>query len=553
MSSNRYYYTEEEVSPEGRRAVSGLAHAALVGYASAPGVRERPDLVEHAERLVAEARAVGNGKFPEDLFAAAWMHDPGDRLYNAESSKHNPVRAAAAAVAISDFLTHPSLRQERADYIVSMLADMVNTEQASGKHRVDMAEASTNGSSRVSEDIVKMMSEHYQGPIPPEVWRKLQPMLDFYHMRQFTNKTNVETIPIKGLELADNMRHPSSLRESAWFQDYLEAQSFYVPLLEVEAFDGAGAIVRNEAHKLSLGGQGLWQGELKERAEAMSARLDAIGPQKFIEKIFGTDEGSVAIHPAISVNEKTKAYPMHIGEFAIEQRDGTLVAGNYRLKLEGTWAYKKDHDGAEPSDPVGLTIISHDLQSSAQEFVDFLEQRLPRLQLRTPQSSSKPKREAIYIQGSRRYVTAMREEMARRGMDMIPHQIDAESKRQAKQSGYKKYEVAKIYFEIDGGDGIEEKIPAELQFVTKAERKRARTGEVAHVLYKYLSQFEELSSAQVRKIVASAKQELKEVYGRMRHVDANSMGVNERSIEARDGFYEKLEYWLDRAFEEGQL
>lgn len=553
MSPDRYHYTEEEVVPEHGHAVFDLARRAVELYASSPGVNERLDLVKHAVRVVSEARAVGNGKFPEDLYVATMLHDPADRLYNTGSSKHTPARAAAAAWGITEVITHPDIGNERADYIVSMLADMVNTEQASGKHRLDMAEAATNGLDYTSEDVVKMMSEHYQGNIPPSVWRKLQPILDFNHMSQFTDRTNIETIPIKGLELADNMRHPSSLRESAWFQDYLEALSFYVPLLETATFDGAGAIVRNEAHKLSLKGQGLWQGELRERAEAMSARLDAIGMQGFVEKIFGTDAGRAIFHPAIDIDEVTGKYPMHIGEFAVEKADGSLLSGNGRLKLDGTWAYKMDHDGAEPSDPVGLTVISSDLASSAKEFVDFLEQRVLHIELRTPQASSKQKREAVYIQGSRGYVAAIREEMVRRGIQGVPHQIDAQSKKQAKMSGYRKYEVAKVYFAIDGGDGAEEKIPVELQFITKAERGRARIGEVSHVIYKYLSQFDELTSAQVRTIVASAKRELSEVYGRTRHLDASSAGVNERSIVERDRFYETLEYWLGRPAQDSKL
>lgn len=553
MSPDRYFYKADENSPEQQQADLDLALAALWAYKSAPGVNERKDLETHAVRIRHEAAAVGNGRFPEDLLNAVLLHDLFDRLLNKESSKHTTKRAMAAAVAIADFMTDPTIRNERMDYIASVSADMVKVEQASGNHREVMAKEANSGSGRLDPEVISMMSEDYQGSIPPEVWRKMQPILDFTHMRQLTDKTNVESILIKALELADNMQLPSSKRESAQFQDYLEALSFYVPIVEVMTFDGAAAIVRNEAHKLSLKGQGLWRGELKERAESMASRLDGIGLQKIVEQVFGTDADKATVHHAVGINQDTGKRPMHIGEFAVEKPDGSLAAGNCRLKLEGTWAYKMDHDGAEPSDAVGLTIISKDLESSIKEFVDFLEHRAPDIQLKIPQSSSKPKTAAIYIQGSAEYTQAVQDEMVRRGLDAIPHQLSPESEDQAQDNGYRKYEVAKIYFEIDGNDGIDEKIPVELQFITRDERRRARTGEVAHVIYKFLSQFDELTTEQSKEIVCSATQELEEMYARTRHMDADSVQIHERSIPARDELYEELDSWFDRACAEGLI
>ena len=100
--------------------------------------------------------------------------------------------------------------------------------------------------------------------------------------------------------------------------------------------------------------------------------------------------------------------------------------------------------------------------------------------------------------------------------------------------------------------GVDKGVPVEVQFVTKAERQRARTGEVAHIIYKYIRQLEQQGSASDEDKVsdenkyAIAKEMsrlLKQIHQR-RDYASHDLMVNERSTPARDAFLEDLWHFL---------
>jgi (p)ppGpp synthase/HD superfamily hydrolase len=78
-------------------------------------------------------------------------------------------------------------------------------------------------------------------------------------------------------------------------------------------------------------------------------------------------------------------------------------------------------------------------------------------------------------------------------------------------------------------------VPVEVQFLTHAERQEARTGEVAHIIYKYFRYLEkigsELTAEQKRMMVEEAMTVLKSMHARKDHLNPHSLGVNERSLE----------------------
>ena len=113
-----------------------------------------------------------------------------------------------------------------------------------------------------------------------------------------------------------------------------------------------------------------------------------------------------------------------------------------------------------------------------------------------------------------------------------------------KQRG-QKYQVSKVTFLMDH-PGVDKGVPVEVQFVTKAERQRARTGEVAHIIYKYIRQLEQQGSASDEDKYAIAKEMsrlLKQIHQR-RDYASHDLMVNERSTPARDAFLEDLWHFL---------
>ena len=93
---------------------------------------------------------------------------------------------------------------------------------------------------------------------------------------------------------------------------------------------------------------------------------------------------------------------------------------------------------------------------------------------------------------------------------------------------------------------LDKGVPVEVQFVTKAERQRSRTGEVAHIIYKYIRQLERqrpVSDEEKHSIAQTMSRLLKQIHQR-RDYASHDLMVNERSITARDAFLEDLWYFL---------
>lgn len=530
---------ERESSPE--YDIMAAAERALDIYCSFD-TGERADFREHAVRTMKLVRAFAGNLIPREAMAATLLHDIADRLHNKTSSKNNPQREEAARAALGEFFTDPKLGEEQGEYILCLLADMIKIEGNSGEHRIKMAAESTNGGG-VSAEVVKMISESYEDEIPPDVWQRVEPLLDFNPMRRHLKGVNLEAQIIKSCELIDNMIHPSSSRESAKLQDVLEAESFYAPTVEVLGIDGLASTSRGDAHILRMVGRGEHDliNQVREKYEA----IERVGIDRLVAEILG---GESTVAPAVGeLNPGQGDFPVHIGEFVVDVgEDQPAAAGNYRLKTVGSWADKMagKYDGEIPPDILGLTVISNDSESLANDFVNFIANRLPNFYSQT----AKNKKAAIYVQGTTEYINEIKRAMGARGIDESTCQFEEDKDIFVKARGYKDYEVAKVTFitSLDGED-----VPTEVQFVTKEGRKRARLGEISHIIYKYLEQlpkidgqdrYREMTDEQKveflgrraerdRPIIEAAVETLSDCYDRKENMSPCNLQVNRRSIE----------------------
>lgn len=518
----------------------------LEGYFQGEGVNERKDLVEHAERTMKLVEEFAGLKLPPEAIHAVLLHDVVDRFHNRDSQKCTPERRQAAGLALADVFTNPKtgMTREQGAYVASLLADLIETEKASGRHRLQVANT-------IPESIREIITDRYEGSVPAEAWRQIEPFVDVEQMAEFLDKTNIEAVIIKACELLDNMRYPSSSRESAKLQDVLEAESFYAPLCEVMGFDGLAASLRSQAHIIRLKGQG--EHDLIEEIREQYETIRHIGVRNLVNTIFGTEE--VVTEAVVGPRSEASCHnrPVHIGDFLAE--NGKEVEGKYRLKTVGSWAAKvheaRQNDKLEytPMDVLGLTVISDTVKDQARDFVEFLQRRIdmnPAFQLKKAASKSS----AICVHGTVDYVTTVRQEMERCRFDTKRCEFVVQDDESVKQRG-QKYQVSKVTFLMDH-PGVDKGVPVEVQFVTKAERQRARTGEVAHIIYKYIRQLEQQGSASDEDKVsdedkyAIAKEMsrlLKQIHQR-RDYASHDLMVNERSTPARDAFLEDLWHFL---------
>lgn len=509
-----------------------LFRDALVKYASHE-TGERSDLVDHADRVASLVNSFAGKLIPEEAIATVYLHDVVDRFANVNSGKYNPEREAVAREVLTDVFSDPMMSLEQGNYCSAILADMVTIETASGKHRRDMAPSAKNGNNNgITSEVQGMITDKYNGQIPPDVWKKTEPLIDFDHMRRHIKDVNLESLIIKACELVDNMRHPSSSRESALFQDVLEAESYYAPIIEALGLEGLAGLLRSEAHKRRLVGQG--KSDCVEAARSVHDGIVDAGIISIVGQLFDDDSRSYIL-PAVKEDSATGEPPVYIGEFVTQTTSDTMISGNYRLKAIGSLANKINRYGGEklPMDTVGLMVISSDSKQSAIDFANFIEKRVDMFDLYPAESKTHP----IFIQGSEEYVANVESELGSRGVDPSSYQTKAETRQEAERDGFRQYEVSKVTFMVKN-DG--EDIPVEVQFITRDERRRSRLGEVAHIIYKYLSQFEDISNQDRKAVIASAVETLQDVYDRKKHLNPNSLDVNERSIARSDALLAKI-------------
>ena len=540
MSSENCILNEKEIIPA-EEVFHESCRKVLDGYISCTE-GEREDFKDHAYRVYKIVKAYTSDDLPPEAASLSLIHDVADRMFNKKSTKYNDTWARNATDALYEFMDDENISHDQLKYSACLLADMVEIEQNAAHHRKLMAKIAEEESNDDYREAYSLVAERYMGKVSPDQWRVAQPLLDLDHMRMGMDKVNIEAFIIKGAEIMDNLQHPSSKRESAVLQDVLEAESFYAPILEAMGYEAFAAELRSVAKVRRLIGQG--KEDLVKSAKEIQDRVLQVGMDKIADKIFGVNDGT--INYAIRKDEDSGEYSTHMGEFAADTKYGNMVAGNWRIKTVGSLADKlKGGDGI--MDIVGMMVISKDRETIARDFAHFIADRLKEFRPVCARSKNRP----VYIQGTKEYVDAVEQNLRELGVGSDEYLVKIDTDEKREQRGYSIYEISKVTFAVDVDD-VE--VPVEIQFITKDERRRARTGEVSHIAYKYLQSQgfgkdnleKETTRQRVErmKIVSLAKEVLGDLHKR-RYDMINSkitgkLGINPKSLSSEDKFIERL-------------
>ena len=540
MSSENCILNEKEIIPA-EEVFHESCRKVLDGYISCTE-GEREDFKDHAYRVYNIVKAYTSDDLPPEAASLSLIHDVADRMFNKKSTKYNDTWARNATDALYEFMDDENISHDQLKYSACLLADMVEIEQNAAHHRKLMAKIAEEESNDDYREAYSLVAERYVGKVSPDQWRVAQPLLDLDHMRMGMDKVNIEAFIIKGAEIMDNLQYPSSKRESAVLQDVLEAESFYAPILEAMGYEAFAAELRSVAKVRRLIGQG--KEDLVKSAKEIQDRVLQVGMDKIADKIFGVNDGT--INYAIRKDEDSGEYSTHMGEFAADTKYGNMVAGNWRIKTVGSLADKlKGGDGI--MDIVGMMVISRDRETITRDFAHFIADRLKEFRPVCARGKNRP----IYIQGTKEYVDVVEQNLRELGVGSDEYLVKIDTDEKREQRGYSIYEISKVTFAMDVDD-VE--VPVEIQFITKDERRRARTGEVSHIAYKYLQSQgfgkdnleKETTRQRVErmKIVSLAKEVLGDLHKR-RYDMINSkitgkLGINPKSLSNEDKFIESL-------------
>ena len=540
MSSENCILNEKEIIPA-EEVFHESCRKVLDGYISCTE-GEREDFKDHAYRVYKIVKAYTSDDLPPEAASLSLIHDVADRMFNKKSTKYNDTWARNATDALYEFMDDENISHDQLKYSACLLADMVEIEQNAAHHRKLMAKIAEEESNDDYREAYSLIAERYMGKVSPDQWRVAQPLLDLDHMRMGMDKVNIEAFIIKGAEIMDNLQYPSSKRESAVLQDVLEAESFYAPILEAMGYEAFAAELRSVAKVRRLIGQG--KEDLVKSAKETQNRILQVGMDKIADKIFGVNDGT--INYAIRKDEDSGEYSTHMGEFAADTKYGNMVAGNWRIKTVGSLADKlKGGDGI--MDIVGMMVISRDRETTACDFAHFIADRLKEFRPVCARSKNRP----VYIQGTKEYVDIVERNLRELGVSSDEYLVKIDTDEKCEKRGYSIYEVSKVTFAVDI-DGVE--TPVEIQFVTKGERRRARTEEVSHLVYKYLQSLgfgkdnleKETTRQHVKrmKIVSLAKEVLgalhKRRYDMIDSKNTGNLGLNPKSLSNEDEFIESL-------------
>ena len=519
--------------------------------------RERPDLIEHAHRVYGLVKAFAGDLIP-DTRDAIMLHDIVSRFRNPDG-KYSQESRDAAGIALLRYFTDPRIPHDKAHYMRDILSDFDEIEVAAGRHRktlADEAAAYLPDENNRRKDIASVISDRYEGVVPREAWAISEARIDPEYMKDFLQTVNIESVIIKACELIDNLEHPVSNRESALLQDVLEAESFYAPLCEVLGLEALGSKLLGLAKRIRL--EKLNKFASIEQARDMLFNIKTVGVRRILENIFGDKyDVSLVVGPDYSGE-----CPAVVGEFAAQLPSGRLTSGNYRLKSVGSCADKSDRDnGNMPMDPFALMDISPDIESSAKNFAEIVQilSDSPNVELQKATS----KKSAIYIQGASDYVEIITQTLAEAGIDKSQIQIKEQTEADIEKRGYKKMEVSKVTFiarqEHPYKPGEIINIPIEFQFLTKNERQRSRTGDIAHIAYKHIDaklkkegyyklpdddpKKQELDeeARKTRKLFVGV---LNDIHDRMSRLNPNSYETNGQSDEGGEKLFCELEHLL---------
>lgn len=487
----------------------------------------------HADRTASSAKAFSGGRMKDLVVVSARLIDIFDRLFNIDSDKTNEDTMAEAMKLLKKLFKESALNFEEARHISGLGIDGVMLEQKISGYRKDASKDARviTGDKAADKSVQAIISNKYEDKIPEEVWSTIEPFINFSKIFDITKDTNIETIFIKANELLDNLRNPSSERESAVLQDIIEAESAYAVILEVIKFDGLASALRDESHRIRLGMSG--KGYLIEESEEHLARIANLGMERIMSIIAGV---SVKDRPAVGVDGSLGKVPIFLGEASVMGSENEIY---YRLKTPGSRANKIDTNlksgnaTVEPMDDMAMTVVSTDLQSSAVAFADFIEKRILENSETFELKKSPTKSSAIRIQGPGKYVKAVEAELVGRGIDLSLFGTKTDTGDDIAIRGYENLKVSKVTFEATV-DGI--KVPTEIQFITKEERGRMRRGEIAHIIYKYVKQVakargvDRLSPREEREIVVEAVKYLAAIAERFDYLSKDDFGLNERTI-----------------------
>ncbi|HMR38058.1 MAG TPA: hypothetical protein PKE10_00625 [Candidatus Saccharibacteria bacterium] len=427
--------------------------------------------------------------------------------------------------------------------IYSILQDQVIIGESAKKHRQQaLYMYEQDGESHDLDPVLThAIHSEYQGILPSKYWQIAAPRLYGEEMRELVKNTHIESAVIKGLEILDNLKNPKEGRDMALLHDMLEAESFYIPLLEALRYDALAAEIEStcKIHRLTKQGR---RG-LIDKATEMYREAAKVDPALVAKEMFGLKEA-----PEIKwiVNQTSddarQGLNCRFGEMNIELCSGEMVRVKFRQKSIGSLAAKlQAKEGIEDynvMDLLGFTVIAGEEAHGQDAYKDLTEKKLAKIiekqTVRLKEhfervlyianendniefQASNSKKKPIRVEGGSQFTAQV-------GVDSIFDGMNRDVAGVKTEDSLDVYQVAKYTANIttEQIDGSRMALPVELQCVTGYDHMQSKVGVTNHSMYKS-SQGRPLSYEEKASVITFV-----EYIHKRRHF-FGEYGINERS------------------------
>lgn len=466
---------------------SPSANAAVLRYHEAvefnAAAAERPDFLDHAKRVTCIVHAYASDLVAPEIYDVALMHDLVDRTHNHQHEE----RQAAAANELAEYFTGRHVGAK--DYVAHVLADLSFVEE----------------SAETCRSMLPPVESQLASRIDTTPWSHEVPPIDIPHLADVAHRCNLEAIIVKAAEAIDNLIHKAP-SERALLHDVTEAEHFYAPLCEVAGLDAMAMKLRSEATKRRF--EQLSEHDLLARAGELHREAARFGIECELPSLLAADDIDFSYVPGMHLDGGEFSW---FGSASVMggPLDGASI--RYRLKSIGSIARKLDSEptGNPPLDTIAVTVITQDYAETGRTFRAAVDQARAhdRIELTPARTKSSP----LYIQGSPSYVQAASHEFG-----------PSEYQQGVYPDTSSTYNVAKYTARMRAQNGVYSGI--EVQFVTETDRRRARIGETAHIIYKQqLAAGRSVDYSQLVELLG-------DMYDRKNHIDPNGVHVNKESV-----------------------
>lgn len=414
----------------------------------------RPREFDHPMRVAEIMMTYAGVHMPPEAYGpAAYFHDLADRTTSTKYGSESRMRAGKL---LSEyFLDNELAPYQRAQrrYIGSIIVDGEITEHTAKSYRQTLP----------SEDSIfrDIINNGFSDEIPKQYWMQRGSLCSPESMLRLLEKVNIEDVPLKAAELIDNVTHPPT-REAALYQDILEGEYFFAPLLETLAYDAMAMQVRDICNR-----QRLYYGGHKDILARAFQIHNTFRNQERISVALGQLFNQTVLHERVTLdNYDTHSY---MAEARVDFRSVKNVRATLRLKSVGSIGWSIYQNGADPMDVLGVTLITPDrttMLTVFDEVVDMLSQKTKTIKFKAIHGKKSP----FCIRGEDAFL-----HLAQDYYGAEVHMYDVKETEN-------EYHVIKTTQLVEVAPGIS--VPVEIQVMSEEDRRNTRLGYSSHMSYK---------------------------------------------------------------------